>query len=104
MRIRTPSPATLVASVCSAALISSAVLTAPTALAQCTAGEVWDQRTGVCWDQSQTSLGVSGTGGWCKPGRIGLCIAAWQNSQVPGANIKPAPPAGPAPRSTWPRT
>lgn len=103
MRIRTMVPGFLVASVCGAALVSASLLNAPAADAQCTAGEVWDQRTGVCWSQAQTSLGVSGPGGWCKPGRLGLCIAAWQNSPVPGAALQPAPPAGPAPRQTWPR-
>ncbi|MBY0287655.1 MAG: hypothetical protein K2X52_10935 [Mycobacteriaceae bacterium] len=103
MRIRITAPGFLLASVCSAVLMSSPLVTAPAAHAQCTAGEVLDQRTGVCWSQSQTTLGVSGTGGWCKPGRIGLCMAAWQNSQVPGAALQPAPPGGPAPRTTWPR-
>ncbi|MCV7041245.1 hypothetical protein [Mycolicibacterium moriokaense] len=102
MRIRNTAPALLLASVCSAALMSSSLLTAPPANAQCKAGQVWDQRTGVCWSQAESTLGVPGTGGWCKPGRIGLCIANWQNSPVPGANINPAPPGGPAPRTTWP--
>ncbi|WP_156670589.1 hypothetical protein [Mycobacterium sp. E136] len=102
MRIRTTAPVLLLASVCSVVLLSSPLVTAPAAHAQCKASEVWDQRTGVCWAQSQTTLGIPGTGGWCKPGRIGLCMSAWQNSQVPGANLKPAPPGGPAPRATWP--
>lgn len=89
------------ASVCSAALIASPLVNAPAAHAQCTAGEVWDQRTGVCWSQAQTTLGTTGTGGVCRPGRIGLCLAGLQNSAVPGAALQPAPPGGPAPR-TWP--
>jgi hypothetical protein len=48
MRIRNTAPALLLASVCSAALMSSSLLTAPPANAQCKAGQVWDQRTGVC--------------------------------------------------------
>jgi hypothetical protein len=103
MKIQATAAGFLLASACSAVLMASSLLTAPAADAQCTAGEHWDQRTGTCWPQSQSSLGVTGTGGWCKPGRIGLCIAAWENSAVPGAALKPAPPGGPAPRiTTWP--
>ncbi|MGY4710582.1 hypothetical protein ACXDF8_13655 [Mycolicibacterium sp. CBM1] len=95
-------PGFVLASVCGAALVFSPLVAAPIAHAACNAGQVNDPRTGVCWSQAQTTLGISGTGGMCLPGRLGLCMAALQNSQIPGANlVVPAPPAGPAP-SSWP--
>ncbi|MFM8597985.1 MAG: hypothetical protein ACKOB8_03135 [Mycobacterium sp.] len=88
--------------VLAAALIAAGLSAAPTAHAGCTAGEVPDPATGVCWSSSATNLGITGTGGVCFPGRLGLCIAGFQNSQVPGAALRPQPPAGPAPRTSWP--
>lgn len=85
-----------------AALIVAPLAVAPVAHAACTAGQVPDPVTGVCWSSAATNLGVSGTGGTCFPGRLGLCIAALQNSQLPGGALKPQPPAGPAPRTSWP--
>ncbi|MCX2929471.1 hypothetical protein ORI20_04245 [Mycobacterium sp. CVI_P3] len=80
----------------------SPLVATPVAHAACNAGQVADPRTGVCWSQAQSTLGISGTGGICLPGRLGLCMAALQNSTIPGANLAvPAPPAGPAP-SSWP--
>ncbi|WP_167107074.1 hypothetical protein [Mycobacterium sp. DL592] len=87
------------ASLCGALLMSAPLVTAPAAHAACAGGQVLDPTTGVCWSQSQTQ--ISGTGGVCLPGRLGLCMAALQNSQMPGANLSPKPPAGPAP-SSWP--
>jgi hypothetical protein len=101
MKIRITAPGLLVAALCGAMLTSSPLVTAPPAHAACTAGQTYDPRTGVCWSQAQTTLGISGTGGTCLPGRLGLCMAGVQNSQLPGANLPSAPPAGPAPRS-WP--
>ena len=101
MKIRFTAPGFLLAALCGAALMSTPLVTAPPANAACTAGQVYDARTGVCWSQAQTTLGISGTGGVCLPGRLGLCMAGVQNSQKPGANLSVAPPAGPAPRS-WP--
>jgi hypothetical protein len=62
---------------------------------------VYDAHTGVCWSQARGNIVISGTGGVCLPGRLGLCMAGVQNSQLPGANLPSAPAAGPAPRS-WP--
>ena len=101
MKIRLTVPGFVLASVCGAALTSSLLVAAPMAYAACNAGQVNDPRTGVCWSQAQTTLGITGTGGTCLPGRLGLCMAALQNSSIPGANLAPMPPAGPAPRS-WP--
>jgi len=103
MNIRITAPGFLLASLCGAVLMSSPLVTAPSAQAACNAGEVNDPRTGICWSQAQTTLGVTGTGGMCLPGRLGLCMAGLQNSSIPGANLQPAPPAGPAPRpGSWP--
>jgi hypothetical protein len=37
---------------------------------------------------------------------LGLCLSALQNTPIPGAALRPMPPAGPAPRvgphGTWP--
>lgn len=102
MKPRTTAPGFLLASLCCAALISSPLVTAPPAHAACTAGQVADPITGVCWSQASTTLGISGTGGTCLPGRLGLCLGALQNSQIPGAALRPMPSAGPAPRASWP--
>ncbi|BBZ79232.1 hypothetical protein MANY_45690 [Mycolicibacterium anyangense] len=99
MKTRIKAPGALLASVCAAGLLAMPLVAAPQASAQCGGGQVLDPTTGVCWSQSQTQ--ISGTGGVCLPGRLGLCMAGLQNSQMPGANLKPMPPAGPAP-SSWP--
>lgn len=99
MKIRTSATGFLLASLSGAVLMSAPLLTAPPASAACAGGQVLDPTTGVCWSQSQTQ--ISGTGGVCLPGRLGLCMAGVQNSQMPGANLQPKPPAGPAP-SSWP--
>lgn len=101
MKFRLTAPGLLLASLCGAVLMSAPLVTAPTAHAACTAGQTYDPRTGVCWSQAQTTLGITGSGGMCLPGRLGLCMAGLQNSQLPGANLQPNPPAGPAP-SSWP--
>ena len=100
MKIRIKAPGVLLASVCAAGLLATPLATAPSspADAQCGGGQVYDPTTGVCWSQSQTQ--ISGTGGVCLPGRLGLCMAGLQNSQMPGANLPSPAPAG-ANRS-WP--
>ncbi|MFN8032874.1 MAG: hypothetical protein U0Q47_06165 [Mycobacterium sp.] len=100
MKIRIKAPGVLLASVCAAGLLATPLVTAPSspADAQCGGGQVYDPTTGVCWSQSQTQ--ISGTGGVCLPGRLGLCMAGLQNSQMPGANLPSPAPAG-ANRS-WP--
>ena len=99
MKIRLKVPGVVLASVCAAGLLATPLVTAPAAHAACSGGGVYDPTTGVCWTQSQTQ--ISGTGGVCLPGRLGLCMAGLANSQMPGANLQPMPPAGPAP-SSWP--
>ena len=99
MKFRLTAPSLLLASLCGALLMSAPLVTAPAAHAACAGGQVLDPTTGVCWSQSQTQ--ITGTGGVCLPGRLGLCMAGLQKSQMPGANLQPQPPAGPAP-SSWP--
>ena len=82
------------AAICGGALLSAPMVTAPPAHAACNAGQIPDPVTGICWSQSATNLGISGTGGTCLPGRLGLCLGALQNSQLPGARLKPQAPAG----------
>ena len=98
MNIRLTAPSLLLASLCGAVLMSAPLVTAPAAHAACAGGQVLDPTTGVCWSQSQTE--ITGTGGVCLPGRLGLCMAGLQNSQMPGANLQTQVPAGP--NRTWP--
>ena len=66
-------------------LMATQIVTAPPAQAVC-AG-LTDPVTGICWTGSSAGGGISGTGGTCLPGRLGLCLGALQNSQIPGANL-----------------
>jgi hypothetical protein len=94
MTIRFTASRLLMAAICGGALLSAPMVTAPPAHAACNAGQIPDPVTGICWSQSATNLGISGTGGTCLPGRLGLCLGALQNSQLPGARLKPQAPAG----------
>lgn len=92
-----------------AGTLAVAVMTvAPTASsALCPGGTILDPITGVCWSQNSPSNSWGGSGNIpCLPGRLGLCLGALQNTSIPGAQLRPMPPAGPAPRSgprgTWP--
>ena len=102
MTIRFTASRLMMAGVCTAALLSTPVLTAPPAqAAPCTAGQVADPITGVCWNSTQMGTGISGTGGTCLPGRLGLCLGALANSQLPGANL-PTNTGVTSGRQTWP--
>ena len=94
MTIRFTASRLLMGAICGGALLSAPMVTAPPAHAACNAGQIPDPVTGICWSQSATNLGISGTGGTCLPGRLGLCLGALQNSQLPGARLKPQAPAG----------
>jgi hypothetical protein len=88
MKIRSTASRLMLAAVCGAGLLYSPLLTDPAAsAANCPGGTIADPITGVCWSQSQGSIGITGTGGTCLPGRLGLCMAALQNSQMPGATL-----------------
>lgn len=102
MTIRSMASRLFAAAVLGAALVSAPVIGAPSAGAMnCPAGTVLDGRTGICWQQGQGITGLTGTGGMCLPGRIGLCLGALQNSQLPGANLPTNTSAGPN-RTSWP--
>ena len=66
-------------------LMATQIVTAPPAQATCSG--LTDPVTGICWSGSAAGGGISGTGGTCMPGRLGLCLGALQNSQLPGANL-----------------
>ena len=55
--------------------------------AQAACSGMTDPVTGMCWTGSEAGSGISGTGGTCLPGRLGLCLGALQNSPVPGATL-----------------
>lgn len=79
-------------------LIAPAVLlSAPTAVADDDGGG----GEGGGWGPT-ISIGIGGRGGCF--GRLGLCLGGL--GPIPGAALRPMPPAGPAPRSgprgTWP--
>lgn len=84
-----------------AAMWSTPVTAGTADAAPCTGGNVADPITGVCWAPSQFGSGISGTGGTCLPGRLGLCLGALQNSQMPGANLPTNTTAGSG-RASWP--
>lgn len=92
---------------CGVALASGTALIEAPMAAACAGGTVLDPRTGICWSQVNPSNSWGGSGNIpCLPGRLGLCLGALQNTPIPGAALRPQPPAGPAPRSgphgTWP--
>lgn len=65
-------------------LMATQIVTAPPAYA---CNGLTDPVTGVCWPSTMAGGGISGTGGVCMPGRLGLCMAGLQNSQIPGATL-----------------
>lgn len=102
MTIRFTASRLLAAAVLGAALVSPTITASPAVAAPCPGGAIPDPITGLCWSQSK-GVTISGTGGTCMPGRLGLCLGALQNSQIPGANLSPKPPAGSAPApGSWP--
>lgn len=106
MKLRFRSSNLLTVSICSGVLLLSAPWSSPptASTAPCGGGTVLDPRTGICWSQNQPNNSYGGSGNIpCLPGRLGLCLGALQNTPEPGAALRPAPPAGPAPRpGTWP--
>lgn len=85
MTFRLMASRTLLAAACGMGLLYGPTL--PTAdAAPCAGGAIRDPVTGICWSQSG-GVTMSGTGGQCQPGRLGLCLGALQNSQLPGDNL-----------------
>jgi hypothetical protein len=81
-------------------LMATQLVTAPPAQAVCSG--MTDPVTGICWSGSSAGGGISGTGGTCLPGRLGLCLGALQNSQIPGANLPSNTTAGANRAGSWP--
>ena len=103
MKIRITASGVALAAVCAAGLVSAPLLTAPAAHAACAGNQISDPITGVCWSAAQRGSGISGTGGTCMPGRLGLCLGALQNSQMAGANLPVDTKAGPSRQpGSWP--
>lgn len=69
--------------------------------AQAACSGMTDPITGQCWTGSAAGSGISGTGGTCLPGRLGLCLGALQNSQLPGDNL-PTNTSITSGRESWP--
>ncbi len=104
MKIGTRATKLFVAFVGTWMLAPAALMAAPSASsANCPGGQIADPITGLCWSQNAPSNSYGGSGNIpCLPGRLGLCLGALQNTPIPGAALKPQPPAGPAPRTSWP--
>lgn len=100
MKIRFRIRGLLMASACAGMFVAVPLVGAPSAFAACPGGQVQDPITGLCWTSNSPGMGSSY--GTCLPGRLGLCLGALQNQPVPGAALSTAPPAGPAPRTSWP--
>ena len=99
MTMRSKASRLLAAAALGGALVSTPTLTASPANAAACAGGQWkDPVTGVCWSQNNPSNSYGGSGNIpCLPGRLGLCMAALQNTPVPGATLP-----GPNANGTWP--
>ena len=98
----------LTAAIAGVISLSAPVMSTPLAEATvtCPPNQQVDARTGLCWGkQDMNNLGTArGMGGTapCMPGRLGLCLGAIANGVTPGDTLRTKPPAGPAPRTTWP--
>lgn len=77
-------PGIMLAATFGGLLMATQIITAPPANA---CSGMTDPITDVCWTGSSQGSGISGTGGTCLPGRLGLCLGAIQNSQLPGDNL-----------------
>lgn len=99
MTIRLTASRLLAAAALGAAMVSTPVFPAHQAdAAPCPGGQWEDPVTGVCWSQNNPSNSYGGSGNIpCLPGRLGLCMAAVQNTPIPGATLP-----GPNPNGTWP--
>lgn len=80
------------------AFVPAVLLSAPTAVADDDDGDGGDVGG---WGPT-INIGIGGRGGCF--GRLGLCLGGLR--PIPGAALRPVPPAGPAPRvgprGTWP--
>lgn len=99
MPIRSRTYEFVLAVLCAVLLAPVIVLTTPTAKADCDGGDC-----GGGWIEIGPRLSFGGRFP-CYPGRLGLCLGGL-GGPIPGAALRPVPPAGPAPqvgpRGTWP--
>lgn len=102
MRMRSKASELVLAVLC--AVVAPAILVAPAVRADCEGGDCGGGDSGGGWIQISPTISFGG-GFPCYPGRLGLCLGRL-NSPIPGAALRPVPPAGPAPRvgprGTWP--
>ncbi len=99
MKIRSTASRLLAAAVLGAGMMATPMITASTAEAKpCPGGQWADPITGICWSQNSPSNSYGGSGNIpCLPGRLGLCMAALQNTPIPGSTLP-----GPNPNGSWP--
>lgn len=100
MTIRSTASRLLVAGALGAAMVSTPLTAGPATAAPCPGGAIADPVTGICWSQSG-GVSITGTGGTCQPGRLGLCLGGLQNSQMPGDNL-PTNTGVTSGRQSWP--
>lgn len=68
--------------------LSTSLLTAPPALANCNSNQQWDPINGTCWTkQDRNAMGTAQGANGCRPGEMGGCLGALQNATTPGATL-----------------
>lgn len=99
MHIRSTATRLLSAAVLGAGMMATPMIAAaPVDAAPCAGGQWADPITGICWSQNNPSNSYGGSGNIpCLPGRLGLCLAALQNTPIPGSTLP-----GPNPNGSWP--
>lgn len=99
MKIRSTASRLLAAAVLGAGIMATPMIAASPADARpCPGGQWADPITGICWSQNSPSNSYGGSGNIpCLPGRLGLCMAALQNTPIPGSTLP-----GPNPNGSWP--
>lgn len=75
--------------------LSAPFFAAPQASANCSAGGQWDPITTKCWTvQDRNRMGSANGSQGCRPGDLGGCRAAKQNSRRPVSTLSsPAEPS-----------
>ena len=99
MTIRSTVPRLIAAAAFAGSLLAAPLIVGATANgASCPAGQWQDWITGICWSQNSPASSFSSSpNSPCLPGRLGLCMSAYQNTPVPGATL-----SGSAPSGSWP--
>ena len=98
MQIRSTASRLLAAAVLGAGMMAAPITVSMVDAAPCPGGQWADPITGICWSQNSPSNSYGGSGNIpCLPGRLGLCMAALQNTPIPGSTLP-----GPNPNGSWP--